>query len=437
MMRASLSTATAARRSAHPISACTWFVSSTLAELADERAAVERAITSLRLTPVMFSWVRARTAPGAVPGVPRPVDIFIGLYWQRYGWIGPGMDISGLEDELRLSDPFPRLLYLKEPAPDREPRPGSSRGSSSRRDGRLPHLPLHAGAGPPGPRRPGAAAERAVRRLHRRQCRRSSRSGAPFPSLRPGCVGQRSEHPRIELSSADVRLVTLTSPGGVRKDPPRHRSCRRGSRSLPVPSRSSLEALGAGSDVIHDRRRQRVAHRGTHRLGDAFVGAWPSSPRLRARSSSSRCRHHLHARRPSRPLRPAEDPRHEFDVLRLHAGADTSSQDCPPDPSPTISLEATMPAVRLFVDQATRPAAACRQPARSGCRPRICGASTACRYATSWRQRTRLLDYPSTPRRARPFSTRSARSSSTCGTAAPRCARRVGGRRPARRCRRC
>ena len=49
-------------------------------------------------------------------------DIFIGLYWERYGWIGPDMDISGLEDEFRLSGSIPRLLYIKAPAPDREPR---------------------------------------------------------------------------------------------------------------------------------------------------------------------------------------------------------------------------------------------------------------------------------------------------------------------------
>src|SRR4051812_35287128 len=98
------------------------FVSSTLEELADERAAVARAITSLRLTPVLFEL-------GARPHPPREVyraylaqcDVFIGLYWQRYGWVGPGMDISGLEDELRLSGAIPRLLYVKTPAPDREP----------------------------------------------------------------------------------------------------------------------------------------------------------------------------------------------------------------------------------------------------------------------------------------------------------------------------
>src|SRR5688572_29063057 len=98
------------------------FVSSTLAELADERAAVARAISSLRLTPVLFEL-------GARPHPPRELyraylaqsDIFIGLYWQRYGWIGPGMTISGLEDELQLSHSMPRLLYVKTPAPEREP----------------------------------------------------------------------------------------------------------------------------------------------------------------------------------------------------------------------------------------------------------------------------------------------------------------------------
>jgi hypothetical protein len=99
------------------------FVSSTLGELAAERAAVARAISALGLTPVMFEL-------GARPHPPRELyraylaqsDIFIGLYWQRYGRIGPDMDVSGLEDEFRLSASMPRLLYLKTPAPDREAR---------------------------------------------------------------------------------------------------------------------------------------------------------------------------------------------------------------------------------------------------------------------------------------------------------------------------
>ncbi|WP_404433339.1 DUF4062 domain-containing protein [Microbacterium lacus] len=98
------------------------FVSSTLVELADERAVVARSITSLGLAPVMFEL-------GARPHAPQELyraylaqsDVFIGLYWESYGWVGPGMEISGLEDEFRLSGDRPRLLYLKAPAPDRHP----------------------------------------------------------------------------------------------------------------------------------------------------------------------------------------------------------------------------------------------------------------------------------------------------------------------------
>jgi hypothetical protein len=49
-------------------------------------------------------------------------DLFVGLYWQRYGRVDPGMEVSGLEEELQLSAGLPRLLYVKTPAPDRDPR---------------------------------------------------------------------------------------------------------------------------------------------------------------------------------------------------------------------------------------------------------------------------------------------------------------------------
>ena len=98
------------------------FVSSTLGELADERQAARASIEQLRLTPVLFEI-------GARPHPPRALyrsylaqsDVFVGIYWQRYGWVAPNMDISGLEDELVLSHGMPRLLYLKRPAPEMEP----------------------------------------------------------------------------------------------------------------------------------------------------------------------------------------------------------------------------------------------------------------------------------------------------------------------------
>jgi len=97
------------------------FISSTLEELAEERAAARRAIRRLHLVPVWYE-------SGARPHPPRSMyrayleqsQVFVGIYWQRYGWVAPGMKISGLEDEYRLAAGKPMLLYLKRPAPDQE-----------------------------------------------------------------------------------------------------------------------------------------------------------------------------------------------------------------------------------------------------------------------------------------------------------------------------
>ena len=99
------------------------FVSSTLRELEPERAAARRAIERLHLAPVMFEL-------GARPHPPRELyrayldqsDVFVGVYWQQYGWISPGEEISGLEDEYCLAPhDMPKLIYVKQPA-EREER---------------------------------------------------------------------------------------------------------------------------------------------------------------------------------------------------------------------------------------------------------------------------------------------------------------------------
>ena len=98
------------------------FVSSTLEELATERAAARAAIEQLLLAPVMFeAGARAHPPQAVYQAYLEQSDIFIGIYWQRYGWVGPGMTTSGLEDELRLAAGMPRLLYVKIPAPGMEP----------------------------------------------------------------------------------------------------------------------------------------------------------------------------------------------------------------------------------------------------------------------------------------------------------------------------
>lgn len=91
------------------------FISSTINELADERMAARNAIENLRLIPVFFE-------AGARPHPPRDLysayleqsHIFLGIYWNSYGWVAPGAEISGLEDEYRLcANKKPKLIYVK------------------------------------------------------------------------------------------------------------------------------------------------------------------------------------------------------------------------------------------------------------------------------------------------------------------------------------
>lgn len=98
------------------------FISSTLKELAEERKVVRQAIMNLRLAPVMFeSGARPHPAQDLYKSYLAQSQVFIGIYWKSYGWVAPGMHISGLEDEYNLSDKIPRLIYIKKPTPDREP----------------------------------------------------------------------------------------------------------------------------------------------------------------------------------------------------------------------------------------------------------------------------------------------------------------------------
>jgi predicted ATPase/class 3 adenylate cyclase len=87
------------------------FVSSTLGELKSEREAAKSAIKTLRLDPVGMDLGSRNEQDGLSIA---DADIFVGIYWQSLGWE------SDLDREYDASSGLPALIYVKEPAPDRD-----------------------------------------------------------------------------------------------------------------------------------------------------------------------------------------------------------------------------------------------------------------------------------------------------------------------------
>jgi predicted ATPase len=200
------------------------FVSSSLREVQEERNAAREAISSLRLTPVLFEL-------GARPYPPRALyrayldqsHVFVGIYWQQYGWIAATMDISALEDEYRLAADKPRLIYVREPAPERDPRLAALI-ERIERDGQSSYKSFQSAS----ELQILIEDDLAVLLSERFEAVRDAASppadqaqprsvGVPVPASR--FIGREREVRALRdlLAQPDVRLVTLTGPGGIGK----------------------------------------------------------------------------------------------------------------------------------------------------------------------------------------------------------------------------
>jgi predicted ATPase len=270
------------------------FVSSTLGELGAERSAARSAIEQLRLAPVMFeSGARPHPAQAVYKAYLEQSDVFVGIYWQRYGWVGPGMTVSGLEDEFCLASRMPRLLYVKRPAPGMEP--GLRRMLDEIRSaGGLAYKPF------------ADAAELRDLLLNDLSTLLAERFGASgrgegghgVPSPVTALVGRDrdvSEVARL-LSGRDHRLVVLTGTGGIGKTRLALAAAERSKpqwpdgvafvdlslvtdpKSVPEAIASALGFVGQGRERPIDTLRRRLAERDMLIVLDNFEHVLQAAP---------------------------------------------------------------------------------------------------------------------------------------------------------------
>jgi predicted ATPase len=333
------------------------FVSSTL-DLTDERAAARRAIKSLHLTPVMFETAARPHPPRALySAYLDQSDVFVAIYARRYGWVAPGMDVSGLEDEFNLSAGKPRLVYIQSGV-EREPEMDAfldrvrDAGLSYKQFATVPELE-------------SLLADDLVVLLTERFRTPGEEGGesdlpqaAPLPVPPTPFLGRESEVEDIAafLARDDVRLLTLVGPGGIGKTRLAIEAARRVEPEFPggayfvalaglrepqlvgesiaaaldIASSDPYPARDAVAELVRDRRALFVLDNFEQVVAAAGVVAdlLAACPRIKVLVTSRA------------PLRVRGE--HEYEVLPL---------PLPPEETAAADAE-TFAAVRLFVESA-------------------------------------------------------------------------------------
>jgi predicted ATPase len=169
------------------------------------------------LSPVMFE-------TGSRPHPPRDLyraylaqsDIFVGIYGASYGWIATGEEISGLEDEYRLAEGMPRLIYLTDSHGPRQARLDELIDRIRERDD-VAYVTFN------DPEELGQLVARDLAVLMSERFDRADQSidesADALPASLDSFVGRDEDTDALEslLRAGRDRLITLTGPGGVGK----------------------------------------------------------------------------------------------------------------------------------------------------------------------------------------------------------------------------
>ncbi|MEV0720295.1 DUF4062 domain-containing protein, partial [Asanoa sp. NPDC050611] len=195
------------------------FISSALDELEDERLAVRDTIARMRLVPVMFELgARRPRDPDVYRDYIGESQLFIGIYGESYGWVEPESDVAGIEQEFRAAGDLPKLIYVKSPANGRDPRL-SALLDRIRHDAQVSYRRFHSAD----ELRRVVGDDVALLLTERfnpvSPARPDNGTRTPLPVPPNQLLGRAAEQRALSdlLTRDDVRLVTLTGPGGVGK----------------------------------------------------------------------------------------------------------------------------------------------------------------------------------------------------------------------------